>query len=118
MRLYNSLLTNYILDIIVRHFEDNLINIYKYTFEKDMISTIKNYFDIDDIDEVSRNYIIKHLDKALSIYYLYYMPKRSFKNNRSVNIPNVCKIEKKLMKLKKNHNPNNAQKNGIVLDMI
>ena len=36
MRLYNSLLTNYILDIIVRHFEDNLINIYKYTFEKDI----------------------------------------------------------------------------------
>ena len=54
MRLYNTILINFILDIIVKHFEDNLINIYKYTFEKDMISTIKNYFDIDEVDESCR----------------------------------------------------------------
>jgi len=105
MRLYNALLTNYILDIIVRHFEDNLINIYKYTFEKDMMTTIKNYLDINDVQEVCHNYIIKHIDKALSIYYLYYMPKRSFKNNHSVNIPNVCKIEKKINEIKEKPQP-------------
>jgi len=105
MRQYNTILKNYILDLIVRHFEDNLINIYKYTFEKNMISTIKIYFDIDEVDEICRNYIIKHIDNALSIYYLYYMPKRSFKNNRSVNIPNVCKIEKKINEIKEKPQP-------------